>query len=65
MHQEVLNGLGLYDPGGGVGTHHLRVGGRLRRTREKEMNVAYLLSGVIALALLVYLIVALIHAEDL
>lgn len=29
------------------------------------MNLAYVLSGVIALALLVYLLVALIWAEDL
>jgi K+-transporting ATPase KdpF subunit len=38
---------------------------RLRGAREQEMSWAYALSGAVALALLIYLVVALIRAEDL
>jgi K+-transporting ATPase KdpF subunit len=41
------------------------VGGRLCRARAKKMNWAYVLCGVLAAALLVYLLVAMIWAEDL
>jgi len=37
----------------------------LRRLGEKKMSGGYLISGVIALGLLVYLVVALLRAEDL
>jgi K+-transporting ATPase KdpF subunit len=43
----------------------LRVGRRLRGTGEKEVSWAYILSGAAAFALLIYLVVALIRAEDL
>jgi K+-transporting ATPase KdpF subunit len=39
--------------------------GRLRGTGEQEMIWAYALSCAVALALLVYLVVALVRAEDL
>jgi K+-transporting ATPase KdpF subunit len=46
-----------------------RIGQGLRRLGAqigaKEMNFAYLLSGLLALALLIYLLAALIWAEDL
>jgi K+-transporting ATPase KdpF subunit len=38
---------------------------RLRRIGAKKMTWAYVLSGTLALALLVYLVAALIRAEDL
>jgi K+-transporting ATPase KdpF subunit len=44
---------------------HLGAGSGVRCLGEKEMNWAYLLSGVLALGLLVYLVIALIRAEDL
>jgi K+-transporting ATPase KdpF subunit len=37
----------------------------MRCIGAKKMNWAYLLSGVLALGLLLYLIIALIRAEDL
>jgi K+-transporting ATPase KdpF subunit len=37
----------------------------MRRDGEVEMNWSYVLSGVLAVALLIYLIGALIRAEDL
>jgi K+-transporting ATPase KdpF subunit len=37
----------------------------LRGVGAQEMNVAYLVSGALALALLVYLLIALLRAEDL
>jgi K+-transporting ATPase KdpF subunit len=40
-------------------------GGRLRGAREKNMTWVYVLSGAVACALLVYLVVALIRAEDM
>jgi K+-transporting ATPase KdpF subunit len=40
-------------------------GRRLRGARAQEMTWAYALSGAVALALLVYLVVALFRAEDL
>jgi K+-transporting ATPase KdpF subunit len=36
-----------------------------QRAGAQEVNLAYALSGIISLALLVYLLVALIRAEDL
>jgi K+-transporting ATPase KdpF subunit len=42
-----------------------RFGRRLRCAGEKEVTWAYLLSGAVSIALLVYLVVALIRAEDL
>jgi K+-transporting ATPase KdpF subunit len=41
------------------------LGRRMRGAGAQEMTWAYLLSGAIALALLVYLVAALIRAEDL
>jgi K+-transporting ATPase KdpF subunit len=41
------------------------LGGRVRGVGTKEMTWAYVLSGAIALGLLVYLVVALFRAEDL
>ena len=38
---------------------------RLRRLGAQEVTWAYVLSGAVALALLVYLVVALFRAEDL
>jgi K+-transporting ATPase KdpF subunit len=40
-------------------------GGRLRRAGATKVNWAYALSGVLAVLLLLYLLVALIWAEDL
>jgi K+-transporting ATPase KdpF subunit len=37
----------------------------MRRIGAKEVTWAYILSGAISLALLVYLVIALIRAEDL
>jgi K+-transporting ATPase KdpF subunit len=42
-----------------------RTGRRLRRAGEEEVTWAYVLSGGVSIALLVYLVVALIRAEDL
>jgi K+-transporting ATPase KdpF subunit len=41
------------------------LGAGLCRLGEKKMTAAHVVSGVLALALLVYLLVALIRAEDL
>jgi K+-transporting ATPase KdpF subunit len=41
------------------------VGRRLRQIGKKKMTWAYVLSGAVSLALLVYLVIALIFAEDL
>ena len=41
------------------------IGRGMRRAGAKKMTWAYVLSGAIAVALLVYLVVALIRAEDL
>jgi K+-transporting ATPase KdpF subunit len=38
---------------------------RLRGSGEKEMSWAYVLSGLLSLGLLIYLVAALIRAEDL
>jgi len=40
-------------------------GGRLRLLGAQEVNWAYFVSGVVAVMLLVYLVAALIRAEDL
>jgi K+-transporting ATPase KdpF subunit len=37
----------------------------MRGAREKKMNWAYALSAALAVALLIYLVIALIRAEDL
>jgi K+-transporting ATPase KdpF subunit len=37
----------------------------MRRVGAKTMNWAYVLSGLVSIALLVYLVVAMIRAEDL
>jgi K+-transporting ATPase KdpF subunit len=42
-----------------------RFGGRVRSFGEEEVTWAYVLSGLTSLALLVYLVAALIRAEDL
>jgi K+-transporting ATPase KdpF subunit len=42
-----------------------RVGRRLRRVGEEKVTWAYILSGGVSIALLMYLVVALIRAEDL
>jgi K+-transporting ATPase KdpF subunit len=44
---------------------HARIGCRVRGVGAQKMTWAYALSGAIALALLVYLVVALFRAEDL
>jgi len=44
---------------------HDWAGRRLCRAGEEEVTWAYLLSGLVSIALLVYLVVALIRAEDL
>jgi K+-transporting ATPase KdpF subunit len=41
------------------------IGRGLRQIGKKKMTLAYLLSGAVSLALLVYLVIALIRAEDL
>jgi K+-transporting ATPase KdpF subunit len=41
------------------------VGRGLRRIGKKEVTWAYVLSGAVSLALLLYLVIALIRAEDL
>jgi K+-transporting ATPase KdpF subunit len=41
------------------------IGRGLRQIGKKKMTWAYVLSGVVSLALLVYLVIALIRAEDL
>jgi K+-transporting ATPase KdpF subunit len=53
------------------GCHHrffaadTRIGRRLRQIGKKKMTWAYVLSGLVSLALLIYLVIALIRAEDL
>jgi K+-transporting ATPase KdpF subunit len=42
-----------------------RIGCRLRGAGTQKMSWAYILSGLVSLALLIYLVVALIRAEDL
>jgi len=50
---------------GWIGCVDSGAGQRLRRAGEAQMNWSYLISGLIAVGLLVYLVVALIRAEDL
>ena len=62
---EVVHGSGIPRGNSFTVTRHLGVGGGLQPAGAQKMNWSYELSGALALALLVYLVVALIRAEDL
>ena len=76
-HNEAVKRLGRWQVFGGSCGYRIFVGGcrvshadlgpgrGMCRAGEKEMSWAYALSGALALALLGYLVVALIRAEDL
>ena len=59
------NGYRLPGGTGGVSADQLGAGRGVRGAGAQKMTWAYVLSGGIALALLVYLVAALIRAEDL
>ena len=62
---EAERGYGVSHRRGWADTADLRADPRMRGVGEKAMNWAYVCSGLIALGLLVYLVVALLRAEDL
>jgi K+-transporting ATPase KdpF subunit len=63
--REASNGFRLSDCGCGIHFPRSGLGQRLFGTGAEKVNWAYGISGLIALALLVYLVGALIRAEDL
>jgi K+-transporting ATPase KdpF subunit len=63
--KEVSHGRGLSIGDSSLLADYACVGGRLRCLREKEVSWSYGVSGALALGLLIYLVVALVRAEDL